>query len=203
MPEPYQDYDSPIPDLPPDQLPLVMVVCPDCGKTVYEEDCIISRGGDGKTRSYCVDCHHKQPEKVRQQRKAAKSAEQFRKVIRAIGQSSAPTISDLCLALTTEFGGVSGFARFFYTQLSNEAQKTPGSAKVLSACSNIAKIIAASTVYQASRPDVAGLADRQLCEEWERGIKEVIAKIPKQELLELAEDVEDEKARHKGKARRG
>jgi hypothetical protein len=193
MSEPYLDYDQPIPPVPPEQIPLVMVICPGCGQTVYEQDCIISRGDAGVPQCLCLDCHQKQPAKQRKARKAAKSADRFRQVIQAIGQSSAPTISDLCLALTEEFGGISGFAKFYYKQLCQAVVDTAGSTRVLNACAAVSKIIAASTVYQATLPDVGRLSDQELCDEWERGMKEVVRRIPHRELLELVEEAQSGK----------
>jgi hypothetical protein len=71
---------------------------------------------------------------------------------------------------------------------------------VLTACASLAKIIAASTAYQATLPDVARLTDQELCDEWERGMKDVVRRIPQRELLELVEDAQRGKA---SKTRRG
>ncbi len=176
-----------------DRFAVPTMVCPECGKTLPQPEFILSlEEASGLRRSLCRDCHAKQPAKLAAEKEATRKADQFRDLIRAVGKVTAATISELNTELMADFDGVKEFAKFYGSQLRKAATTNngEGSAKVLAGCAGIAKIIAMSTQYQASLPEVSLLSDDELAAEWQRGLASVVAQLSPEEVKELlGEDV--------------
>jgi hypothetical protein len=171
-----------------DYFPVETRVGPECKRRLPRPDFILSLDeGDGTRRSLCQKCHAEQPPKVAARKETADKAEQFRNLVRAVGKVTAPTISDLNTELIGQFGNLKEFAKFFYEQIKIAAtvHNGPGSARVLSACTSVAKIVAMSTQYQASLPEVSLLSDDDLAMEWQRGLVNVLHQLPAAEVEEL------------------
>lgn len=166
------------------------LVCPACQAEVLERNCVYSRTSDGDTQVLCWECDAKRPAKEKAEREKAAKVEQFKDLVRAVGRVTAPTVTDLCVNLAEKFGGVKGFADFYHQQTMAAASTASGagSGRVLNACAAIAKIIAMSTAYQATMPEVSQLTDDDLADEWERGMTDVLKTLPPQEVQRLLEN---------------
>ncbi len=96
-----------------------------------------------------------------------------------------PHISQACEALIQKFGGLEGFTRFYYGQITRAAEENPGSRQVLEACKSVVALIAASTEHRKSAPDVVDLSDDDLEREKAKLILNLVVKDTSGQALEI------------------
>lgn len=137
----------------------------------------------------CGECHAAHPAKEKAKQEAAEKAERFLRVIQLTSKVTASTITDLAIELENQFGSIREFAAFYKGQLQIAAagSKGAGSARVLTACASIAKIIAASTAYQSTLPDISAMTDIEVAEEIKATMVNLLRRLPREEIEDLLE----------------
>ncbi len=184
MTDPFTKPPYPVPAIRPG-----LKVCPSCERNLPGTDFVLDINPEtGKGRSLCFTCSEQAPEKLEKARNDTEKAKQFRNLIRSIGKVTAPTISDLCRDLVSEFGSIKDFASFYHTEIKAAAERRPGTKTVLDACAAVARIIGGSTAYQSTLPEVAILSDEDLAREMQRGCMELIRSLPAEERRGLLTD---------------
>jgi hypothetical protein len=136
-------------------------VCPKCSARKHLTDFAIVRNG---VAMLCFDCqrqisvldYQEQLERLVTRTGLADLSKMSRQKIES------PHISEACEALVKKFGGLEGFANFYYAQITTAATDNPGGRQVLEACKTVLNLISASTEHRKSAPDVVNLSNDDL-----------------------------------------
>jgi len=167
------------------------LVCPDCERELPSDGLIYVLDAKGQQRRLCRSCRKTFLAEQGQLDEEAKQAEHMRDLIRRVGKTTAPTISELATALIAKWDGVENLATFIY-DFTKKMAKDAGrftAGQLLRAVEMQVKIIAMATQHQAALTDIQALSDQELAHELNAQLAVALPTMPSEALLRAVEQL--------------
>lgn len=159
-----------------EQLQELSSVCADCQRDTPVRLMALRSAADGQIALACAKCRARALRATRREESALVRRHQaeneiLRDLSSQVRKIEVPHISEFCEMLCNALGGAQLVAEYWAQQLLVAAAHRPGSKLVLDGFGAVGKLIAASTQYRSSAPDVATLTDEDL----KREMRELVA----------------------------
>jgi hypothetical protein len=164
--------------------PLLERACPLCGEKTPTDAFRIRQEENGQRQLLCPTCWEERPAIRALEKQQAEKADAFRQMVARVRDTRLDDVSDLVGALLSEFkdeneeAGVKQFAHEWVEELRQGAGTPRGQATRLAGFAAIAKMIVASTAYQAQLPEASKLSDEELAEHMRVGVMQALRDNP-------------------------